>query len=86
MGAVAAARQPGTTDAQWATVLARFDGRFGRLVRLVEEVYGPGEATARELSLLADQLATSWQRAARRAARRSTPRARPTRPGSSRTG
>ena len=41
--------------------MARFDRHFGRLGRLLEEVYGPGEATTRELALLAGQLATSWQ-------------------------
>ena len=61
MDAVAAARLPGTTDEQWATLLARFDRHFGRLVHLLEEVYGPGEATTRELALLAELLATSWQ-------------------------
>ena len=59
--AVAAARLPATTDGQWDTLLARFDRHFGRLERLLEEVYGPGESTTRELALLAGQLATSWQ-------------------------
>jgi amylosucrase len=60
--AVADSRLPGTTDAQWATLMARFDRHLGRLERLFEEVYGPGEATTRQLALLAGELATSWQR------------------------
>ncbi|WNB84694.1 amylosucrase [Cellulomonas sp. ATA003] len=59
--AVAAARAPGTTDEQWATLLARFDREIGRLQRLFGEIYGAGERTDAELALLAGQLATSWQ-------------------------
>ena len=58
---VAAARLPATSDAQWATLMARFDRHLGRLERLLVQVYGAGEATSRELALLAGQLATSWQ-------------------------
>jgi len=61
LDAVAAARRPETTDAQWATFTARVDRHVGRLGRLLEEVYGPGEATTHELALLAGQLAASWQ-------------------------
>ncbi|KQR16262.1 amylosucrase [Cellulomonas sp. Leaf334] len=59
--AVAAARAPATTDTQWSTLMARFGRHLGRLERLLDEVYGPGERTSRELALLAGQLATSWQ-------------------------
>lgn len=59
--AVAAARLPGTTDTDWATLLERLDREWPRLERLFTEVYGPGERTTRELALLAGQLATSWQ-------------------------
>ncbi len=59
--AVAAARRPGTTDEDWAALLARLDREFGRLERLFEAVYGAGERTTRELALLAGELATSWQ-------------------------
>jgi amylosucrase len=59
--AVEASRLPGTTDAEWRTLLTRLDREFGRLERLFEEVYGAGERTATELARLAAQLATSWQ-------------------------
>ncbi len=60
--AVAGARLPGTSDAQWAVLMTRFDRHFGRLEDLFEQVYGAGESTRRELAALAAQLATSAQR------------------------
>ncbi|GAA2720794.1 amylosucrase [Cellulomonas aerilata] len=59
--AVAAARLPGTTDADWSTLLTRLDREWPRLERLFEQVYGTGERSVAELALLAGQLATSWQ-------------------------
>lgn len=59
--ALAAARRPGTTDAQWRSFLERFDREFPRLERLFVRVYGEGSRTHRELAALAGQLASSWQ-------------------------
>nr|WP_297429456.1 alpha-amylase family protein [uncultured Actinotalea sp.] len=59
--ALAAARRPDTSDAQWRSFLERFEREFPRLERLFVRVYGEGSRTHRELAALAGQLATSWQ-------------------------
>jgi amylosucrase len=59
--AVAAARLPGTTAAEWSVLTERFAREMPRLERLFTSVYGEGDRTRHELGLLAGQLATSWQ-------------------------
>jgi amylosucrase len=60
--AVAAARLPRTSPAEWTSLLQRMGREFPRLEGLFTEVYGAGQRTTHELALLAGQLATSWQR------------------------
>ena len=59
--ALAAARLPGATAEEWQTLQGRFDRELPRLERLFTAVYGESERTSRELGLLVQQLATSWQ-------------------------
>ncbi len=59
--AIDEARDPATSDDDWASLEARFARELPRLTEFFERVYGTAERTERELALLAGQLAASWQ-------------------------
>ncbi len=59
--ALAAARRPETTEADWQQLLDRVDRELPRLESLFRQVYGDTDSTGAQLALLLGELATSWQ-------------------------
>ncbi|NEM92345.1 alpha-amylase family protein [Galbitalea soli] len=54
-------RRPATSDAEWASFVARFDAEFPRLERLYRRLYGDNRRADAQLEALVTDASTSWQ-------------------------